>query len=50
MKNCQNLLFPYAHNILGSVEDVKDAIQDVLTKHLSTKKNHIENDIGHLIK
>ncbi|AUP77938.1 sigma-70 family RNA polymerase sigma factor [Flavivirga eckloniae] len=50
MKNYQNQLFPYAYNILGSVEDAKDAIQDVLTKHLSAKKNHIENEIGYLTK
>ncbi|WP_303319058.1 sigma-70 family RNA polymerase sigma factor [Flavivirga abyssicola] len=50
MKNYQNILFPYAYNILGSVEDAKDAIQDVLTKHLSIDKDHIENDIGYLIK
>ncbi|GAA3618870.1 sigma factor-like helix-turn-helix DNA-binding protein [Flavivirga jejuensis] len=50
MENYQNILFPYAYNILGSVEDAKDAIQDVLTKHLSIEKSHIENDIGYLIK
>ncbi|MDO5977508.1 sigma-70 family RNA polymerase sigma factor [Flavivirga spongiicola] len=50
MKNYQNILFPYAYNILGSAEDAKDAIQDVLTKHLSAKRSHIKNDIGYLIK
>ncbi len=50
MKNYQNILFPYAYNILGSVDDAKDAIQDVLTKHLSIEKNHIKNDISYLIK
>ncbi|WP_170179760.1 sigma-70 family RNA polymerase sigma factor [Flavivirga rizhaonensis] len=50
MKNYQNILFPYAYNILGSVEDAKDAIQDVLIKHLSINKDHIENDIGYLVK
>ncbi|TGV02974.1 sigma-70 family RNA polymerase sigma factor [Flavivirga rizhaonensis] len=50
LKNYQNILFPYAYNILGSVEDAKDAIQDVLIKHLSINKDHIENDIGYLVK
>lgn len=50
MKNYQNILFPYAYNILGSVEDAKDAIQDVLTKYLAIEKSHIENDIGYLTK
>lgn len=31
----QRVLFPYAYNILGSAEDAKDVVQDVLAKHLS---------------
>lgn len=50
MKNYQKILFPYAYNILGSVEDAKDAVQDVLTKHISIKKKHFENEIGYLVK
>ncbi|NMH86444.1 sigma-70 family RNA polymerase sigma factor [Flavivirga algicola] len=50
MKNFQNTLFPYAYNILGSIDDAKDAIQDVLIKYLSTKKHHIKNEMGYLIK
>jgi RNA polymerase sigma factor (sigma-70 family) len=48
--NYQRRLFPYAYNILGSAEDAKDAIQDVLTKHISSPKHSIENEIGYLIK
>ncbi|MDO5968441.1 sigma-70 family RNA polymerase sigma factor [Flavivirga aquimarina] len=50
MKNYQNKLFPYAYNVLGSVEDAKDAIQDVLVKYLSIEKTEIENEMGYLIK
>ncbi|UII81614.1 sigma-70 family RNA polymerase sigma factor [Flagellimonas sp. CMM7] len=50
MKNYQKILFPYAYNILGSVEDAKDAVQDVLTKHISIEKKHFENETGYLVK
>ena len=50
MKNYHDLLFPYAYNILGSSEDAKDTIQDILIKYLSIDKDHIENEIGFLIK
>ncbi|MBL4710396.1 MAG: sigma-70 family RNA polymerase sigma factor [Flavobacteriales bacterium] len=50
MKNYHDILFPYAYNILGSSEDAKDTIQDILIKYLSIDKCHIENEIGYLIK
>ena len=50
MENYQDKLFPYAYNILGSSEDAKDAVQDVLEKYFSTKKAGIENPKGYLIK
>ena len=50
MKNYHDKLFPYAYNILGSSEDAKDTIQDILIKYLSIDKEHIENEIGYLIK
>lgn len=50
MKNYNDILFPYAYNILGSSEDAKDTVQDVLVKYLSIDKRHIENEIGFLIK
>ncbi|MGM8363805.1 sigma-70 family RNA polymerase sigma factor [Flavobacterium sp. ARAG 55.4] len=46
----QKKLFPYAYNILGSTDDSMDAIQDVITKYISTSKHGIENEIGYLIK
>ncbi|ANW95813.1 hypothetical protein AXE80_05750 [Wenyingzhuangia fucanilytica] len=48
--NYQNTLFPYAYNILGSVDDAMDAIQDVITKYISSSKPNIENEISYLIK
>ena len=50
MKNYHDILFPYAYNILGSSEDSKDIIQDILVKYLSIQKEHIDNEIGYLIK
>jgi len=50
LKNYHNILFPYAYNILGSSEDAKDTVQDVLIKHHLIDKSHIENEIGFLIK
>lgn len=49
MENYQSKLFPYAYNILGSVEDAKDAVQDIIVNHLSSKRQ-IENEIGYLIR
>jgi RNA polymerase sigma-70 factor (ECF subfamily) len=43
-------LFPYAYNILGSAEDAKDAIQDVVSGFVSSPKAGIENERGYLIK
>ncbi|MGY6650490.1 sigma-70 family RNA polymerase sigma factor [Wenyingzhuangia sp. IMCC45574] len=50
MKNYHDILFPYAYNILGSSEDAKDIIQEILVKYLIIDKKHIENEIGYLIK
>ncbi len=50
MEDYQNKLFPYAYNILGSSDDAKDAVQDVLTNYVSSKKNNVENVMGYLIK
>ena len=49
MKQYQSLLFPYAYNILGTVDDAKDAIQDVLLKY-SSKNVKVENERGYLIR
>lgn len=45
-----HFLFPYAYNILGSAEDAKDAVQDVLFNYLSGERNDIENVKGYLVK
>jgi RNA polymerase sigma factor (sigma-70 family) len=50
LKDYQKTLFPYAYNILGSSEDAKDAIQDVMTKYISAPKEEIENEVGYLIR
>lgn len=50
MEDYQNILFPYAYNILGSSEDAKDAIQEILVKYHIKRKDHIENDTGYLVK
>ncbi|MEO1053357.1 MAG: sigma-70 family RNA polymerase sigma factor [Bacteroidota bacterium] len=49
MEDYQAKLFPYAYNILGSAEDAKDAIQDVLLKY-HTLNTNIDNVIGYLVK
>ncbi|NSL90897.1 sigma-70 family RNA polymerase sigma factor [Chitinophaga sp. Mgbs1] len=50
MKDYQNILFPYAYNILGSAEDARDAIQDVLTKFYTDQRQDIENEKAYLVK
>lgn len=50
MENYQHVLFPYAYNILGTAEDAKDAIQDVLYKFLSAGKEGIEDPKNYLIR
>lgn len=46
----QQKLFPYAYNILGSVDDAMDAVQDVVTRYVAGSKQEIENEMGYLIK
>jgi RNA polymerase sigma factor (sigma-70 family) len=48
-ENWQQKLFPYAYNILGSAEDAKDAIQDVLYKYLAGQKE-VDDVKNYLIK
>lgn len=50
MKDYQDILFPYAYNILGSAEDARDAIQDVLYNYVSVKKEEIDNEKNYLIR
>jgi RNA polymerase sigma-70 factor (ECF subfamily) len=50
LKDYQYTLFPYAYNILGSVEDAKDTIQDVLSNYFSAQKEGIENEKAYLVR
>jgi RNA polymerase sigma factor (sigma-70 family) len=50
LKDYQAILFPYAYNILGSAEDARDAVQDVLYKHLSAQSKEVGNEKAYLIK
>lgn len=50
MIDYQSILFPYAYNILGSVEDARDAVQDVLYKRLSGGQKEVDNEKAYLIK
>lgn len=50
MTDYQNQLFPYAYNILGSVDDALDVIQDVMEKRLSGVGGALENERAYLIK
>ena len=48
--NYQSRLFPYAYNILGSVDDARDAIQDVMEKHLTGPQRELDNESAYLIR
>jgi RNA polymerase sigma factor (sigma-70 family) len=50
MKDYPAILFPYAYNILGSAEDARDAVQDVLYKYLSGQHKEVDNEKAYLIK
>jgi len=46
----QRILFPYAYNILGSAEDAKDIIQDVLSGYVAHDHGDVENEKNYLIR
>jgi RNA polymerase sigma factor (sigma-70 family) len=50
MTDYQKILFPYAYNILGTVEDARDVVQDVMSKHLTSDKNNIADEQNYLIR
>jgi RNA polymerase sigma-70 factor (ECF subfamily) len=50
LKEYQEILFPYAYNILGSAEDARDTIQDVLTKYYAEPRDGVTNEKAYLIK
>ena len=49
MKEYNDILFPYAYNILGSVEDARDTVQEVIFRY-SAKKVVPDNEKNYLIK
>src|SRR6201996_6256518 len=46
----QRILFPYAYNILGSAEDAKDVIQDVVSNYVVRNQEGIEDEKKYLIR
>ena len=50
MTDYQQILFPYAYNILGSVEDARDIVQDVLAKFYAENREDIASEKAYLIK
>ncbi len=50
--NYQFVLFPYAYNIMGSVEEAEDIVQDILIKHFVNERpdSTIHNEKNYLIK
>ena len=44
------ILFPYAYNILGSAEDARDVIQDVLSDYVAGHREGIEDEKNYLIR
>lgn len=50
MDDYQKILFPYAYNILGTVEDARDAVQEVMSKHLLADITRIEDEKNYLIR
>lgn len=50
LEEYQRVLFPYAYNILGSAEDARDVIQDIMIKWQSVEQEKIENQKAYLIR
>lgn len=50
MQKHYNKLLTYAYNIVGSYEDARDVVQDVLEKYISLDKSNILNETNYLIK
>jgi RNA polymerase sigma factor (sigma-70 family) len=43
-------LLIYAYNIIGSYEDAKDVVQDVMEKYIHLDKSQIENEVQYLTR
>lgn len=50
MEDYQNVLFPYAYNVLGSVEDAKDAVQEAIVKFVTLQKDDLKNERAYLVR
>ena len=50
IENYQRMLFPYAYNVIGTVEDAEDVIQDVIIRFSKMETEKIDNPKNYLIK
>ncbi|MET3035890.1 sigma-70 family RNA polymerase sigma factor [Chryseobacterium sp. NRRL B-14859] len=50
IENYRRILFPYAYNILGTVEDAEDVIQDVMIRYTKVSADAISHPKNYLIK
>lgn len=50
LKLLNKILFPYAYNILGNIDDSKDIIQEVLIRYNEKDVRSISNENAYLIK
>ncbi|RAJ76553.1 RNA polymerase sigma-70 factor (ECF subfamily) [Chitinophaga dinghuensis] len=50
MTQYYQLLFPYAYNILGSAEDARDTVQEVLSKYYTSERAGIQDEKNYLIR
>ena len=50
LERYQQVLFPYAYNILGSAEDARDVIQETMIKWQQIEQKTVENPKAYLIR
>jgi RNA polymerase sigma factor (sigma-70 family) len=50
MEKVYKKLLTYSYNIVGSYDDAKDLVHDVLEKYIEIDKSHIQNESNFLIK
>src|SRR5690606_16750538 len=50
IENYQRMLFPFAYNVLGTVEDAEDVIQDVVIQFSKVSSGIVNNPKNYLIK
>lgn len=50
MDSAYRKLLTYSYNILGSLEDAKDAVQDVMEKYIHLDKTKIENEMQYVTR